>query len=105
MMLKSFYKSLFVASLFLTACSSKKSEETKVETQATETHDAEVVEFSKLQYRSVGVELGKVSNTNLSNYIKASGTVEVPPQQTISITSTYGGYIKTLNVIEGKFIG
>lgn len=104
-MLNSFYKSLFIITLFLAACSSKKTEETTAATQAEETHDPEVVEFSQAQYNSVGVQLGNVTNTNLTNYIKASGTIDVPPQQLISITSPYGGNIKTTNVIEGKFIG
>lgn len=73
--------------------------------QTTEAHDPEVVEFTQTQYNSVGVQLGSVTNKNLTSYIKASGTIEVPPQQTISITSPYGGNIKTMNVIEGKFIG
>jgi cobalt-zinc-cadmium efflux system membrane fusion protein len=101
----SFYKSVFIITLFLAACSSKKSEETKVDAQATEAHDPGVVEFTQTQYNSVGVQLGNVTNKNLTSYIKASGTIEVPPQQTISITSPYGGNIKTMNVIEGKFIG
>lgn len=101
---KSFYKSLFILSLFFVACSSKKAEETAVETQAEETHDPNVVEFSQTQYNSVDVRLGNITNTNLTNYIKASGAITVPPQQMISITSPYGGNVKTMSVVEGKFI-
>ncbi|MBN9484578.1 MAG: efflux RND transporter periplasmic adaptor subunit [Bacteroidetes bacterium] len=104
-MFNSFHKSLLIFVLLFAACSSKKSEETSVEKETTENRDPNIVEFSQTQYNSVGIQLGRVTNTNLSNYIKAAGTIEVPPQQTISITSPYGGYIKTINVIEGKFIG
>jgi cobalt-zinc-cadmium efflux system membrane fusion protein len=104
-MLNSFYKPLFIAALFLAACSSKKSEETQSEKQTVETVDPNIVEFTQTQYNAVGVQLGNVTEKNLSNYIKASGTIDVPPQQTISITSPYGGNIKTMNVIEGKYIG
>ena len=103
-MLKSFYKSLFILSLFFAACSSKKTEETAVETPTKEAHDPNLVEFSQEQYNSVGVRLGNVTNTNLTNYIKASGAITVPPQQMISITSPYGGNVKTMSVVEGKFI-
>lgn len=103
--LKSVYTSLLITALFLSACSSKKTEEKATATAPKETRDPEVVEFSQTQYTSVGVQLGNVTNTNLTNYIKASGTIDVPPQQLISITSPYGGNIKTTNVIEGKFIG
>jgi cobalt-zinc-cadmium efflux system membrane fusion protein len=105
-MFKSFYKTFFIAALFLASCSSNKTEEaTSSETQTEAASDPAVVEFTPAQYNSVGVQLGSVTNTNLSNYIKASGTIDVPPQQVISITSPYGGYIKTLNVTEGKYIG
>ncbi|MBS1751597.1 MAG: efflux transporter periplasmic adaptor subunit [Flavobacterium psychrophilum] len=104
-MLNSFYKPLFIAALFLAACSSKKSEETQSEKQTVKTVDPNIVEFTQTQYNAVGVQLGNVTEKNLSNYIKASGTIDVPPQQTISITSPYGGNIKTMNVIEGKYIG
>lgn len=104
-MLKSFYKSLFILSFFFAACSSKNTEETAVEKPTKEAHDPNEVEFSQEQYNSVGIRLGNVTNTNLTNYIKASGAITVPPQQMISITSPYGGNVKTMSVVEGKFIG
>lgn len=104
-MTKSLYKTFFIAALFLASCSSNKKEEaTSSETQTEAAADPAVVEFTQAQYNAAGIQLGTVTNTNLSNYIKASGTIDVPPQQVISITSPYGGYIKTLNVVEGKFI-
>ena len=57
------------------------------------------------RYKSVGMELGNITNTNLSNYIKASGAIEVPPQNLTSITSSFGGHVKSMNIIEGKYIG
>lgn len=104
-MLNSVYKSLFIIALFLTSCSSKKSDETAAGTQPEETRDPELVDLTQSQYNAVGIKLGNVTNTNLTNYVKASGTIDVPPQQIISITSPYGGNIKSMNVIEGKFIG
>jgi len=100
-----FYKSFFVIALFFAACSSDKTKETTAKTQTEEAQDPNMVEFSQAQYNSAGVQLGSITNTNLTNYIKASGTIDVQPQQMMSITSSYGGIIKTINVIEGKFIG
>jgi cobalt-zinc-cadmium efflux system membrane fusion protein len=106
-MLKSLYTSFVFTALFLTACSSKKTEETTTAAATTKApeHEVDVVEFSADQYKAVSVQLGNITNTNLSNYIKASGTIQVPPQQLISITSPYGGTIKTTSIREGKFIG
>jgi cobalt-zinc-cadmium efflux system membrane fusion protein len=106
-MLKSLYISFFITVFFLTACSSKKTEEATAAETKTEAprHQPEVIEFTPDQYKAVSLQLGNVTNTNLSNYIKASGTIEVPPQNLISITSPYGGTIKTTSILEGKFIG
>lgn len=106
-MFQSLYKVSLIVLLFLTAsCGTKNADEVPAATDATagEAHDPEVVEFTPGQYQSVGVQLGNITYANLSNYIKASGIIDVPPQQTISITSPYGGIIRSTIVIEGKYI-
>jgi len=104
-MSKSKYLYIIVLSFMLSACNSDKKEETAVTANVEVPHDANSVEFSEAQYKSVGMELGNITNTNLSNYIKASGAIEVPPQNLTSITSSFGGHVKSMNVIEGKHIG
>lgn len=92
---------------FMASCGAKSASEKGAiaDTAAAEAHDPNAVDFSPDQYKSVGVQLSGITYTNLSNYIKASGIVDVPPQQTISITSPYGGIIRSTTVIEGKYIG
>jgi len=94
------YKSLFAITILFAACTAKTEEKKVVE----ETRDPNLVEFSQDQYNNANVQLGKVSMTNLGSYIKASGTLDVPPNQFISITAPYGGIIKSTPVIEGKYI-
>lgn len=100
-MLTSLYKPFLIAALFLAACSDKKTEEAPAEEEA---HDPDIVEFTPEQYKTANIQLGNVMSINLSNYIKASGTIDVPPQNTISITSPYGGNIKSTTVLEGKYV-
>lgn len=91
--------------ILLIGCSDKKEEENQeAATSKTPEHSADVVEFSPDQFKAVALQLGNVTNTNLSDYIKASGSIQVPPQQMISITSPYGGIIKSTSILEGKFI-
>lgn len=106
-MFHSLYKLTFGILLFLTvSCGAKKANEGVATPDSTsaEAPDLEMVDFSPDQYKSVGVQLGNISYANLSNYIKASGIVAVTPQQTISITSPYGGIIRSTTVIEGIYI-
>jgi cobalt-zinc-cadmium efflux system membrane fusion protein len=75
-MRKTLYVIVLSVSFFLTACSSKKEEAPAAKV---EDHDPDIVEFTDEQYKTVGIELGAVVIINLSNYIKASGTIDVPP--------------------------
>lgn len=100
-MLKSLYKLFFIAALFLAACSDKTTAEAPAEEEA---HDPDVVELTPEQYKTANVQTGNVLSINLSDYIKASGTIDAPPEQTVSITSPYGGVIKTTSVLPGKAI-
>lgn len=104
-MLKPFNTTFLLIALFLSACGSKKTEESAATSTETPRHETDVIEFTPDQYKAVSLQLGNITNTNLSNYIKASGSIQVPPQQLISITSPYGGVIKTTSIREGKFIG
>ncbi len=100
-MYKMSYKIIVFAAFFLAACSSKTKEE---KPPVAKEHDPNLVEFTHEQYTTVGVQLGSVTPTNLSNYIKASGTIDVPPKDLISVASPYGGTIRSTTVIEGKFV-
>ena len=100
-MLKSLYGSFVVAALILSSCAQKKVEEAATEKKA---HDPSQVVFTPQQYKTAGIQIGSVVNTNLSSYIKASGSIDVPPQQMMSVTSPYGGTIKSTNVLEGRYI-
>lgn len=101
-MTRPIYLFLFAASLILAACSSgsKKPEENK----AAPDPDPGMVSLSPAQYQAAGITLGNLQYTNLTDYIKAAGTIEVPPQQVVSITSPYGGNIVSMKVLEGKRI-
>lgn len=89
----------------LTACSSKKTEGPATQEEVKPIHGPDVVLLTTDQFATVGVQLGGITQTNLSNYIKASGSIYVSPQQLISITSPYGGIIKSTPIQEGRFIG
>lgn len=104
------FKSLRFLALFVfaaVACKSKPEASAGAEAPVEDSASApgaDVVELSDAQYKSAGVTTGAIQQLNLANYVKAAGTVEVPPQQNVSISSPYGGIIRSINVIEGKMI-
>lgn len=62
------------------------------------------VELTEEQMKAVDIELGKIKLKNLSSVVKASGQLEVPPQNKADVTSLIGGVIKKINVLEGSYV-
>lgn len=60
-----------------------------------------VVSLTAKQYEEINIRLGSISPKNLSNVLKVSGFLKVPPQNKASITSAFGGTIQAILVQEG----
>lgn len=97
--------------IFLVSCgkeASTKKSEGEIKTEKTEEHDDEVPQsiasLTDEQIKSVGVTLGKIEMKELTSTIKANGALRVPNNNKATITSMYGGIIKTLNVQIGDFV-
>jgi multidrug efflux pump subunit AcrA (membrane-fusion protein) len=54
--------------------------------------------------KSVGVALGTVEMKELTSTIKANGLLSVPNSNKATITSLYGGIIKTINIQVGSIV-
>jgi cobalt-zinc-cadmium efflux system membrane fusion protein len=65
---------------------------------------SEGIELTVEQMKAVGIEIGKIELRNLSSVIKASGQLEVPPQNKADVTSLVGGVIKRIFVLEGNYV-
>lgn len=76
----------------------------KQTTEKVEEEHSEAIELTDEQMKAVGIEIGKVELKNLSSVIKASGQLEVPPQNKADVTSLVGGVIKRILVLEGNYV-
>ena len=83
----------------LIACNEKKTEETH-EQEKSETE----VSLTDSQYKTVGIETGKVEDRNLNKVIKANGYTTVPPQNSAEVATLIGGTVKDIYVLEGTFV-
>lgn len=63
-----------------------------------------IASLTEEQMKSVGITLGTVEMKELTSTIKANGLLRVPNNNKATITSLYGGIIKTLNVQVGSFV-
>lgn len=89
------------AFLLLTACGTKNPTE-EVKTDANVNQN--IVSLNEVQIKSAGVVIGKLESKSIASIIKASGSIDVPPQNMISISMPLGGYLKTTKLLPGMKI-
>ena len=95
-----------LAGFLLSSCGSKQ-EEKQTEGEAIEEEHKEeenVVEISEMQYKTVGVTLGSPQKKALSDVLKVSGFIDVPPQNLVSITTQMGGIVKSTPLQAGSSV-
>ncbi|RZJ32935.1 MAG: biotin/lipoyl-binding protein, partial [Chryseobacterium sp.] len=98
------------AFVFLISCGKKDSNESEseIKTEQTEEHSDEspqtIASLTEEQMKAVDITLGKIEMKELTSTIKANGVLRVPNNNKATITSMYGGIIKTLNVQIGDFV-
>jgi len=95
-------------SVLATSCGQKESDghshnedvksEIGLEKQQEEVQEAML---SAQQYDVLKMETGPVIMRNMSGYVEANGTLEVPPQSEAAITSVIGANVVSIEVIEG----
>jgi RND family efflux transporter MFP subunit len=100
---------LFIA-IFTLSCNKKEtsSENSEEKTEQPEENHEEapqtMASLSEEQIKAVGITLGTLEMKELNSTIKTNGLLRVPNNNKATITSLYGGIIKTLNVQVGSFV-
>lgn len=56
------------------------------------------------QLTTAGIETASITRRTLSGTIKANGTLDVPPQQLVSIAAPMGGFLKSSDLLQGKHV-
>jgi len=62
------------------------------------------VNITPAQYKQLGVELAAIENRNLTNLLKSTGVLKVPPQNKASVNAVMGGTVQSILVQEGDFV-
>lgn len=84
----------------------KENQEVKTETKNQQTAEQEpsVATITEEQMKAVGITLGTIETKELTSTIKANGLLNVPNNSKATVTSLYGGVIKTLNIQVGNYV-
>ena len=96
------YAWLMLAAL-LAGCGSKPDASADAEVKAAAAPaNPDQVTIGPAQEKAAGITLGTFERQNMSTEVQANGSVEVPPQNRVSITAIMGGYVQTVAVLPGQ---
>ena len=97
--MKELYKLSFVIIPFLVGCSSK-----EVKTEEKVLPQMNSVKLNKDQIRNIELKEQAPVKEPIGFTIYANGTIEVPPQNKTVISAQFGGFIKSLDVLDGMSV-
>lgn len=104
------YIAVIFAALFMVSCSNKKDHsendghshnKTDQTSENEEHHEEGEVTLNQQQFDALKMKIDTLGLRNMSGYVEANGTLEVPPQNEAAITSVIGANVTSIKVIEG----
>ncbi len=95
------YILLLAAAVTLASCSHKKPEQESTEQAETDTL---LVKLTSLQIKNAGIQVGTPVLTQASGILKLQGSIDVPPQSTVSVSFPLGGYLKRTDLLPGVHV-
>lgn len=98
------YNIILIAATVLlgVACGNKNQPE--VAETTTDSTAEESVHLTSTQFNNAGIALGKAVSQNINQKIKANGKLDVPPQNLVSISAPYGGFLKSTTLLQGMHV-
>lgn len=98
------YKIILIAAavLFGVACGNKNQPE--VAETTTDSTSKEIIVLSSTQFNNAGIVLAKPISQNINQKIKANGKLDVPPQNLVSVSAPYGGFLKSTTLLQGMHV-
>jgi cobalt-zinc-cadmium efflux system membrane fusion protein len=92
---------LFLA-IATVSCGNKAKEEAAIVEQ--EPTAANEVTLTAEQYKTADIQLASIAAMALSGTTKVSGVLDVPPQNLVSISTPFGGFVKNTTLLQGQKI-
>jgi len=88
-----------ILSLFIVSCSQPKKQEATVQKD-----NGNTVVLTDQQYKNAGLEIGHAEKKTITNIIKVTGKIDVPPQNMVSVSFPLGGYLKSTKLLPGMHV-
>ena len=95
------YIVILCSSIALMSCSKEETKKEETEQVATETS---ILKLTDAQLKNFVIDTTSLQNQNLPTTIRLNAKTEVSPQNTVSITNPFGGYVKRIALIPGNYV-
>ncbi|MCC8407942.1 efflux RND transporter periplasmic adaptor subunit [Mucilaginibacter sp. UR6-1] len=99
--MKRYIPILSFAALLISACGNDKNTEKQQEEPVA---DTTIVKLTPEQIKNAGIETGTPQPENISGELTLQGSIDVPPQSTISVSFPLGGYLKSTELLPGVHV-
>ncbi|TPE46199.1 efflux RND transporter periplasmic adaptor subunit [Pontibacter mangrovi] len=102
---------LFLSILLLLGCGESDTEEAE-QPQEAEAHGEhaeeegaeDVVELSDVQMAAAELEYGSLDSVNVSAFVKANGTLDLPPQKLAAVSAPVAGFVRQAKYLVGNYV-
>lgn len=94
------YIILLVSSALLMSCGS----ETKTVNVEAAAPEETTVQLTDAQLKNMSLTTGKLEIKSISSILKVNGTIDVPPQNLVSVSVPLGGFLKSTKLLPGMHI-
>ncbi len=95
-------KNYIFLAIVISILASCRSKEEKAEIEESTT--VNTVELTEAQHIISKIETGKIEQRNIASLLKVSGSIDVPPQNMVSVSIPLGGYLKSTKLLAGMHI-
>src|SRR6478735_10142661 len=91
---------LFLPFITLIACG----HDQPVQSEAVTEPIPDVVSLTDVQIKTAGITLGTVTSQNMQQTLMLNGVVDVPPQNTVSVSFPIAAFLKSTSLLPGMHI-
>lgn len=90
---------IIISIILFSSCGSKTDEQTTTPDVIETT-----VVLTDAQYKSANIQIGKLERREISTTLKLNGKIDVPPQNMVSVSTPFGGFLKTTKLLPGMHV-
>lgn len=77
-------------------------ENTNTENESNEENSSNEIVVTTAQFNLGKMELGTFTLQSFQNAVKANGMLDVPPENKSTVSAYFGGYVKTISLLQGQ---